>query len=119
MGFNGSVNTTIGYPANSGINANVNLRTDKYNIFNTTGYRYRDAPGNAFFDNSYTSGNFDRIFEDREYNRQDKSFNTNLGMEYFITEKSSITGSVFYRTSKDEDVTDNTNQRFTDSFFSQ
>ncbi|TLP77610.1 TonB-dependent receptor domain-containing protein [Maribacter sp. ACAM166] len=112
LGFNGSINTTIGYPANSGVNVNLNLRTDKYNIFNTTGYRYRDAPGNAFFENTYTSGNFDRILEDRQYNRLDKSFNTNLGMEYFITEKSSVTGSVFYRTSKDEDVTDNTNQRF-------
>ncbi|MGB3145989.1 MAG: TonB-dependent receptor [Maribacter sp.] len=115
LGFNGLVNTTIGYPANSGINTNLNLRTDKFNLFNTTGYRYRDAPGNAFFDNTYTSGNFDRIFEDRLYNRSDRSFNTNLGLEYFITEKSSITGSVFYRISKDKDVTDNTNQRFTNA----
>ena len=29
-----------------------------------------------------------------------------------MTEQSSITGSVFYRTSKSEDETDNTNQRF-------
>lgn len=112
LGFNGSVNTNIGYPASSGITVNANLRTDKYNIFNTTGYRYRDAPGNAFFDNTYTSGRFDRVFEDRIYNRLDKSFNTNLGAEYFITEESSITGSVFYKTSKDEDLTENTNRRF-------
>ena len=112
LGFNGSVNTNIGYPASSGITANANLRTDKFNIFNTTGYRYRDAPGNAFFDNTYTSGRFDRVFEDRIYNRLGKSFNTNLGAEYFITEESSITGSVFYRTSKGEDVTENANRRF-------
>lgn len=112
LGFNGSVNTTIGYPTNGGASVNLNLRTDKYNIFNTTGYRYRDAPGNAFFDNTYSSGNFDRIFENREYNRLNKGFNTNLGLEYFLTEKSSITGSVFYRASKGEDITDNTNQRF-------
>lgn len=115
LGFNGSVNTTIGYPANSGVNVNLNLRTDKFNLFNTTGYRYRDAPGNAFFDNTYSSGSFDRIVEDRLINRTDKGFNTNLGLEYFITEESSITGSVFYRKSKDDDLTDNTNQRFSDS----
>ncbi|MDO1514394.1 TonB-dependent receptor [Maribacter confluentis] len=118
LGFNGSVNTTIGYPVNSGITVNANLRTDKFNIFNTTGYSYRDAPGNAFFDNTYTSGSFDRIIEDREYNRMRKGFNTNLGLEYFITEESSITGSVFYRTSDSEDSTENTNQRFIDSAIS-
>lgn len=112
LGFNGSVNTTIGYPVNSGISVNSNLRTDKFNLFNTTGYSYRDAPGNAFFDNTYSSGSFDRIFEDREYNRLRKGFNTNLGLEYFLTEQSSLTGSIFYRTSKSEDITENTNKRF-------
>lgn len=112
LGFNGSVNAYLGYPTSTGITVNSNLRTDKFNIFNTTGYRYRDAPGNAFFDNTYTSGSFRRVLEDRIYNRRDKSFNTNLGAEYFITENSSITGSIFYRLSKDEDLTENTNQRY-------
>ena len=112
LGFNGSVNAYLGYPTSTGITVNSNLRTDKFNIFNTTGFRYRDAPGNAFFDNTYTSGSFSRVFEDRIYNRRDKSFNTNLGAEYFITENSSITGSIFYRFSKDEDLTENTNQRY-------
>ena len=39
LGFNGSVNTFIGYPANSGVTANLNMRTDKFNLFNTTGFR--------------------------------------------------------------------------------
>ncbi|MRH99740.1 TonB-dependent receptor [Kriegella sp. EG-1] len=115
LGFNGSINTTIGYPTTSGISVNTNLRTDKFNIFNTTGYSYRDAPGNAFYDNTYTSGSYDRIYEDREYNRLRKGFNTNLGLEYFITDKSSITGSVFYRTSDGDDLTENTNQRYINS----
>ncbi len=112
LGFNGSVTSNIGYPTSSGITVNANLRTDKFNIFNTTGYSYRDAPGNAFFDNTYTSGQFDRVVEDRVYNRRDKSFNTNLGAEYFITDNSSVTGSIFYRTSKDDDLTENTSRRF-------
>ncbi len=112
LGVNGSANVFIGHPATSGITLNANIRTDKYNIFNTTGYRYRDAPGNAIFDNTFTSGSFDRVLENRIYNRLDKSFNTNIGLEYFLTEESSITGSLFLRRSKDEDVTDNTNERF-------
>ena len=115
LGFNGSVNVNIGYPVNSGVTVNANLRTDKFNIFNTTGYRYRDAPGNAFFDNTFTSGSFDQIVEDRLYQRLDKGFNTNLGAEYFITENSSLTASFFLRLSKDEDLTENTNQRFNTS----
>ncbi|WP_405415614.1 TonB-dependent receptor domain-containing protein [Maribacter sp. Asnod1-A12] len=112
LGFNGSVTTTIGFPVNTGISVNSNLRTDKFNLFNTTSYTYRDAPGNAIFDNTYTSGSFDRIVEDREYNRLRKGFNTNLGLEYFLTETSSITGSVFYRKSDNEDETGNTNLRY-------
>ena len=115
LGFNGSVNVNIGYPASSGITANTNIRTNKFNIFNTTGYRYRTSPGNAFFDNNYVSGRFDRIIEDRQYDRLRRGINTNLGAEYFINDNSSITGSIFYRTSTGNDVTQNTNQRFEDS----
>lgn len=114
LGFNGSVNTFLGYPTNSGFIANVNLRSDKVNIFNTTGYRYRDAPGNAFFDNTYTVGSFDRIVEDRHIDRLDRSFNTNIGLEYFLTENSSITGSFFWRFGRDEDATGNETKRYVD-----
>ncbi len=114
LGFNGSVNTFIGYPANSGITANLNMRTDKFNLFNTTGFRYRNAPGNAFFDNTFTSGNFDRITEDRNTDRLNRNFNTNLGLEYFLNDKSSITGSFFWRLANDEDTTGNTTTRFAD-----
>ncbi len=112
LGFNGSVNSFLGYPTTSGITSNINLRSDKVNIFNTTGIRYRNSPGNGFFDNTYTSGAFDRITEDRDIDRKDRSFNTNIGMEYFFTERSSLTGSFFYRYSKDEDVTENITERF-------
>ena len=112
LGFNGSINSFLGYPTTSGITSNVNLRSDKVNIFNTTGIRYRNSPGNGFFDNTYTSGSFDRIIEDRDIDRKDQGFNTNIGMEYFINDRSSLTGSFFWRFSKDEDVTENLTERF-------
>ncbi|MGB5314488.1 MAG: outer membrane beta-barrel family protein [Robiginitalea sp.] len=112
LGFNGSINSFLGYPTTSGITSNVNLRSDKVNIFNTTGISYRNSPGNGYFDNTYTSGSFDRIFEDREIDRTNRGFNTNIGLEYFIDENSSITGSFFWRHSKDEDVTENETERF-------
>ncbi len=121
LGLNGSVTTSIGYPVASQISTNLNLRTDKFNIFNTLGYSYREPPGNAFFDNTYnqndslTSGNFSRILEDRDMSRKDKGFNVNLGMEYFLTEKSSVTGSVFGRFSDEQDATENLSRRFVGS----
>jgi len=112
LGFNGTVNTSIGFPIASQINTNLNLRTDKFNIFTTLGYSYREPPGNAFFDNTYTGGDFSRIIEDRDILRKDVGFNANLGMEYFLTEKSSITGSFFKRFSDETDRTENNSQRF-------
>ena len=112
LGFNGSVNTSIGYPIASQVTTNLNLRTDKFNIFNTLGYFYREPPGNGFFDNTYTGGEFDRITEDRDISRRDNGFNANLGMEYFLTDRSSITGSVFFRLADEVDRTENDTERF-------
>jgi|TARA_R100000479_G_scaffold130736_1_gene68753 hypothetical protein len=129
LGLNGSITTNIGAPTSSGVSGNINLRTDDFNIFNTTSVRYRDAPGNAFFDNQYfpttftdpetgeeitTDPRFDRVIEDREYERENKGFNTNLGMEYFLTDRSSITASGFLRLGDDEDLTTNNARKFSD-----
>jgi hypothetical protein len=115
LGFNGTINTTVGYPIASQVNTNLNLRTDKFNIFTTLGYSFREPPGNAFFDNTYTNGQFDRITEDRDISRRDQGLNANLGMEYFLTDRSSITGSFFTRISDETDRTENNTQRFVNS----
>lgn len=112
LGFNGSVNTYAGNPTNAGITVNGNLRSDNYNLFSTVGYRYRDAPGNANFDNTYASGTYPRIKENRETNRLNRGTNANVGMEYFLNKKSSLTGSFFLRKGDDEDITQNNTQRY-------
>lgn len=116
LGINGSVNATIGVPFNARTTTNFNLRTDKFNIFNTLGYFRNESPGGGRFDNSYLSdaSEFDRILEDRDITRKNEGFNVNIGMEYFLTEKSSVTGSFFYRWSDENDLTENDNQRFAD-----
>lgn len=117
LGLNGSVLTSIGTPFSIGLSGNINLRTDKFNIFNSSGYRYRKSPGNAIFENNFFSNTIENplVIEEREYDRSSRRFNTNLGMEYFITEKSSITASVFMHLGADEDVINN----FTDEFDAQ
>lgn len=108
-GFNGTVNTTVGFPEAASLTANLNLRKEKYNLFTTLGYSYRKPPGNGFADNTYLSDEsaFDRIIEDRDINRLNSGFNLNLGIEYFLTETSSLTASAFGRTNSGEDITEN------------
>ncbi|UZH54689.1 TonB-dependent receptor [Salinimicrobium tongyeongense] len=117
LGFNGSVSARAGDPDQLGLSANLNLRKDKFNIFNTTGFRYFDAPGNAFSDTRYLEytdedGNLvnpasERLVEDRRMDRLNRNFYTSLGMEYYITDMSSITATGFYRYGEDEDITTN------------
>jgi outer membrane cobalamin receptor len=113
LGLNASVMTSIGAPLSTGFSGNVNLRTDKFNIFNSMGYRYRNRPGNALFENQYFSPEIENplVTEEREYDRFNKGFNVNLGIEYFINEKSSVTASGFYRRGDDDDdITNITNE---------
>ena len=117
LGLNGSIQTNLGVPLSSGLSGNINLRTDKFNIFNTTGIRYNESPGNAFFSTRYLSGNATNplVVENRDYNRLNRGFNTNLGVEYFITDNSSITASGFLRLGDDEDITTNLTEEFDNS----
>ncbi|MFO7720982.1 MAG: TonB-dependent receptor [Gillisia sp.] len=122
LGFNGSVTASAGYPDNAGLTANVNLRTDKFNVFNTTGFRYFDAPRNSWSDTRYRprtnnqgeliAPEFDRIYESTIVERLNRNFNTNLGVEYYLNDKSSVTASVFYRNGRDSDVSENNSDRF-------
>ena len=128
LGVNGSISTSIGVPTNSSASGNINLRTEKFNIFNTTGVSYRNAPGKAYFDNNYfprtivdslgqsvtVNPPFERIIEERDYQRKYQGFNTNLGIEYYLTEKSSLTASAFYRSGQSTSGTDNNTINFSE-----
>ncbi len=111
LGLNGSIQANVGEPTGAGFTGNINIRTDKFNIFNTTGLRYRESPGNAFFSNRFLSTGL-LVEEDRDINRLGRNFNTNLGIEYYLTEKSSITAAGFLRLGNDDDETINTSNEF-------
>ena len=110
QGFNGSFITSIGNPDNFGVSANLNYRTKKFNLFGNTGYNYRNAPGNSHNNTTYFD-EFENILnyrnEDREYDRERKSFNNRVGIEYFLSNKSSITGSFLFRKSDGDDLSTN------------
>jgi len=101
LGFNGSFSLNTGIPTNFGASTNLNYRTEKVNYFSTFGYNYNDSPGNAYFETkdiaNFPSEYF--IVENRIYDRERKNFNSRSGLEYFLTDNASITGSVLFRNS--------------------
>jgi outer membrane receptor protein involved in Fe transport len=115
LGFNGSITATAGNPDNFGGSANLNLRTKKFNLFTNSGYSYRKAPGNSYNNTTYFD-EFNTILsskeENRLYDRKRNSFNTRFGMEYYLTDKSTLTGTVLYRESDGLDISNNTSNEF-------
>ncbi|MFK7781971.1 TonB-dependent receptor domain-containing protein [Psychroserpens sp.] len=111
QGLNGAVTVNAGYPLQAGISGNLNYRTGDFNFFNTTGYNYREIPGNAFSDSEFiSSGNTQE--ETRNFDRKRKGLNTNFGVEWYITEKASLTTSIQFRDSDNEQESTNNIIRF-------
>lgn len=109
-GFNGSLNLTVGNPDMFRVSPNLNYRTKKFNFFTNLGYSYRKGPGNSqsYFTNFNTDGTIrDYRDEDRTFDRKNNNYNGSIGLEYYIDKKSSITGTFFYRNSKDKDIATN------------
>lgn len=120
LGFNGSINLTLGNPDNVGVSANLNYRTEKFNLFSNIGFRYFNAPRNSFNDTKYfdrvvdgvvTAPEYERIKEDQKVTRLNRNYNASTGIEYFLSKKTSLTGSVFYRYGEDADLSLNNSER--------
>ena len=104
QGLNGAVTLNTGFPFQAGISGNINYRTGDLNFFNTTGYNYREVPGNSFTETEYFNGDDPSTFlrEDRDFDRIRKGLNTNFGVEWYVNNSSSITTSIVYRDSDNE-----------------
>lgn len=121
QGFNASTTLTTGIPDNHGISANINYRAKKYNIFTNLGYSYRNAPGNAYFENYYNDSGITFNEEIRDYNRKRNGFNSNIGLEYYLSKNASVTGTFLYRNSNGETDVRNKSIRYdeTGSYLSE
>ena len=113
-GFNGSVNTTIGNPKNYQTALNLNLRSDKINLFSNFGYNDGGSPGVFNSNITYLSNKVidSTRIENRLYERNRKGFNANIGLEYFLNKTSAITGTLFIRDSKEQNISTNTINSF-------
>lgn len=111
LGLNGAITTNLSHPHASGISGNINYRTGDFNFFNTSGYNYRESPGNALTETQYFNNYYDEdlmvdvdnpdtfLNEQRNFERIRKGITTNTGVEWYITESTSLTNAFVYRNS--------------------
>ncbi|MBD3580900.1 TonB-dependent receptor domain-containing protein [Flavobacterium selenitireducens] len=100
QGVNGTFIGTVGDPENYGLSGNLNFKSDKINVFTTTGYNYRTSPGNSLTDTRYLNAdNSTRSYtnERRENERLNKGYNTTTGFDWYIDKSLTWTNQINLR----------------------
>jgi len=98
-GINGSFSVKAGYPAEYGGSYSINIRRKKVNLFSSYGVEYDKRPGwgESFQKNSSPENQF-AYSQRNDRDRQEFSHNFTVGLDYFLNDKTSVTGSFLYNT---------------------
>ena len=96
QGLNGAMTANIGNFGTRGFSGNTNYRTGNFNIFGTGGYSIRGSEGNSFASRIEENSSF---IESTEFDRERAGLNTNVGVEYYLNDNTSITLSGVIRDS--------------------
>jgi outer membrane receptor protein involved in Fe transport len=103
LGLNGAIIINSGYPNQLGASGNINHRTGDINVFNNSGYSYRKSPGSSGVETEFFNTEYDEdgiLIQDspntfrneyRTFERIRKGFNSNTGVEWYITPTTSLT----------------------------
>ncbi len=106
QGWNGSFETTLGYPLEWGGAANLNYRRSMVNLFANYGIRYRTSRGRATqYQEFYRN---DSIFindQIRKHDRNSLSHNVRFGLDLFVGDGGTLTTALNYRYSQDDNNT--------------
>ncbi len=99
-GLNGIFTVNAGYPSAYGGSFNINYRKKSLNFFTTYGIDYRSTPGRGSsfqqFNNADTSFAYQ---QNRNITRSGTSHNLIVGVDYFVNEQNTLTGSFLYNPS--------------------
>ncbi|WP_264537674.1 TonB-dependent receptor domain-containing protein [Flavobacterium sp. N1736] len=107
QGFNGSLQASIGTPANHNLNANVSYKTEKVNLFSNIGYRYFDIYASEKQFQMNTNNGVTTILNQYDNTKRNNSvYNMYVGGDYYINEKNTLTGS-YYRSKNDNNYKTN------------
>ena len=113
-GLNGVFNLSAGRNDTYSGSANLNYRKGKFNFFTNSGYSDRTNKGRAVQDNAYTDPleSVERYVEERQFNRRRQGFNVNIGLDYQMTEKTSLTMSYLTNERDGDDSTINEQSQY-------
>jgi outer membrane receptor protein involved in Fe transport len=113
-GLNGVFNLSAGKNESYSGSANLNYRKGKFNFFTNSGYSDRTNKGKAVQDNVYKTPleSVERYVEERLFNRIRKGFNINVGLDFQMSEKSSLTMSYLTNERDGDDKTTNEQSQY-------
>ena len=115
QGINGTIIASAGDPETYGLSANINYKTEEFNFFTTTGYNYRTNPGRAIINTEYLTdaGETDYFINERRRNeRLSKGYNSNFGIDWYLTKSTTWTNQFRFRKNSGE----NPEQVYFDSY---
>lgn len=97
-GLNGSITATGGHKDYSGGLITLNNKSKKINFFTNVSYFHRNPIKMANYDNEYFQNGTTTAFlkENSEINSKDNVFYSNIGAEFYLTSKTTLTTSVNY-----------------------
>jgi outer membrane receptor for ferrienterochelin and colicins len=108
-GLNGSFIANVGHPETYGGSANINYKTEKLNLFTTTGYNYRNNPGYNLTNTQYLNADGSTksyVNDNKDTERTGNGINTNIGLEWIIAPNTFWTNTFNYRSNKGENTDD-------------
>ena len=107
QGFNGAIETNLGYPENFGGTAIINYRKNKLNFFLNYGLFYRRTPGRGnLYQEVYTGEQTNYLQQTSSNNVTGLVNNIRGGADYFFNDKTILTASYIFRSTHVRRITD-------------
>jgi outer membrane receptor protein involved in Fe transport len=107
QGFNGAIETNLGYPENFGGTAIINYRKNKLNFFLNYGLFYRRTPGRGkLYQEVYTGEQTNYLEQNSSNNVRGLVNNIRGGADYFFNDKTILTASYIFRSTHVRRITD-------------
>jgi len=102
LGFKGTMEVHGGLPGNDGVSSFINYKSDKINVYSTVSFNHTIKIKNADMEQEYfnthnnPAGNME---QNRKDDRQKNSFLFNIGSDFAIDDKNTVSTSILYSTS--------------------
>ena len=100
-GLNGTFTLSAGHPTILGASYSLNFRRKKFNFFSMYGINHNNTPGRGSSFQQYSSSDTSFVYkQENDRRRNELSHNITVGADYFIDDKTSVTGSFTYNPSR-------------------